>query len=314
MNNSTLNRPDVDSLISRVRKIQETSNDRSKKLSDKMIETIKDSDKKFGLNTDFNTARIDSGLLPMWPDAVVGLPNSIIRSALFSVTKIQKKEEFLKEKIASTEDIEIIFSGPQLDQADLDVWMECLHLCRESCGTPMKILLCPFLKNIGRKSTGGNDVEWLKDSLRRLALSTVEIKDKHRHYMGSLISEFLFDAQTKECYLTMSIGIVTLYKQSNWTALERAHRIALKRNPLALWLHAFYSTHAAPYPYRIETIFEKCGSQCKDIKHFKPELRRALHKVCEVSGWQSDIDKNKVFVQKKLAEGSTPGFIPFITK
>jgi hypothetical protein len=49
------------------------------------------------------------------------VPNSIIRSALFGIVRRGRRMYVEERKIASIVGIDIIYSGPQLDQADLDV-------------------------------------------------------------------------------------------------------------------------------------------------------------------------------------------------
>ena len=58
-------------------------------------------------------------------------------------------------------------------------------------------------------------------------------------------------------------------------------RHALDGKPLAQWLHGFYASHARPYPLRVETLHQLCGSEAKRLTDFKVDLRRSLEAVLE---------------------------------
>ena len=45
---------------------------------------------------------------------------------------------------------------------------------------------------------------------------------------------------------------------------------------LALWLHGFYASHAAPYPLTVAYLHKLCGSQTKQLWKFKQNLTKAL--------------------------------------
>lgn len=86
-------------------------------------------------------------LLPPWPSAVRGVPNSLLRSALFGAIKRGKRAYQQGVKKASVEGVTVIHTGPQLDQADLDVWQHCLHLARaEGLGTRIQFSAGSFFE------------------------------------------------------------------------------------------------------------------------------------------------------------------------
>mgnify|MGYP003595520895 CR=1 FL=1 len=124
--------------------------------------------------------------LPMWPGTVRGVPNPVLRSALFGAIKRGKRAYQDGVKKASLEGVTVIHTGPQLDQADLDVWEQCLHLARTGgLGVEIRFTGHGFLKAIGR-STGKSQHEWLKSALRRLMTSLVELEDGKKAYAGQL--------------------------------------------------------------------------------------------------------------------------------
>lgn len=67
--------------------------------------------------------------LELWPEEVRGVPNAALRTAMFTAGK---ERVFLKEwtPIASVQGIEISARGERLNQHDLDLWEQLLHLQR----------------------------------------------------------------------------------------------------------------------------------------------------------------------------------------
>lgn len=238
--------------------------------------------------------------LSIWPEAVRGVPNSILRSALFGAIKRGRRTFMQREPVASYEGVTILQTGPRLDQADLDVWEQCMHLARTGgLGTRIQFAVHGFLKATGR-ATGGRDVEWLKGAFARLASSVVEIQDGKRAYFGPMLHHGTRDDETGHYCIEINPAIVSLYGSDGWSAVEFEQRLALKRQPLAQWLHGFFTTHAAPYPIKVETIHRLSGSEARQMKHFRAELRGALAKLEAATGWTWEIDcADLVHISKK---------------
>lgn len=242
--------------------------------------------------------------LPLWPEPVRGVPNSILRSALFGAIKRGRRTFMQREAVASYDGTTILQTGPRLDQADLDVWEQCMHLARTGgLGTRIQFSAYGFLKAITR-TAGGKDVEWLKGAFARLASSVVEIKEGKRAYFGPMLHHGTRDDETGHYCIEINPAIVALYGSDGWSQVEFEQRKALKRQPLAQWLHGFYTTHAAPYPLKVETIHRLSGSEAKLMKHFRAELREALAKVADATGWTWEIDDADLVKISKTPSGS----------
>lgn len=237
----------------------------------------------------FGFTDLDVGELPDWPESSRGVPNSILRSALFSAIKRGPRTYHSAVEMASVEGVRVIFTGPQLDQADLDVWEQCLHISRaRPLGSSVEFSAHNFLKSIGRP-TGKSQRDWLKGSFLRLMTSVIELKDGDKSYAGQLVHHHLRDDETGLQSITINPKIVRLYGGSGWTRVEWEDRMALKKHPLAQWLHGFYSTHAKPYDYRVETIHKLCGSQAKNVTDFRKDVRRAMEVMGSTIGWKGEL-------------------------
>ncbi len=236
--------------------------------------------------------------LPIWGERIRGVPNSVLRSALFTATRRGKRAYFERVKIAAVDGVSVLFTGPRLDQADLDVWEQCLHLAKTNdLGNRIEFSAHGFLKAIGR-STGSSDHEWLKGAFARLASSVVELSDGKRAYFGALISYGQRNDETGRYGLELNPKIANLYNDDGWTGQDWEQRKALKGKPLALWLHGFYSSHAKPFDYKIETIHGLCGSEAKDIYAFNQMIKEALNDLSKASGWNCRVEGDKLQIFK----------------
>jgi hypothetical protein len=235
--------------------------------------------------------------LTLWSDSVRGVPNSALRSALFSVIRQGKRKSMFKEKLSSNNGITVIFTGFKLDQADLDVWQRVLHISKETLGQQVNFTANSFLKGIGRTASGAS-YKWLKDSLTRLQSAVVEIKDGSKTYSGQLIHNYYIDEQTRECVVELNPKLSSLLGDEQWTGLEWEQRKKLLGKPLALWLHGFYSTHSEPFEYKIETIHKLCGSETIELFKFKQNLSDTLKDLSAATNWLCKIENDKLKVIK----------------
>ena len=236
--------------------------------------------------------------LPLWPEPVRATPNSFLRSALFAAIQGKDRKHMKKQVLATMKGVEIRFTGIQLDQSDLDVWEQAVHLARrEALGNVCYFRANSFLKAVGR-SNGKADYVWLNDSITRLVACAVEIRSNTKVFTGSLLSSCLRDEATGAYKLTLDPAMIALYGPNDWTSIQMQERMALKRKPLALWLHGFYSTHAIPYPLKVNTLRELSGSGNKNNRDFKRKLKLAFEDLVPF-GIRATFDGDLVFVEKE---------------
>ena len=215
--------------------------------------------------------------LPLWPEAKRGAPNAVLRAALFGAIQGKGRRFLLRKELIATQDgVTIRYTGGQLDQADLDVWEQALHLARtQALGKKCYFTARGFLKALGR-STGKHDHTWLDESLDRLNATAVSITSGHLTYSGSLIEEYVRDEDTGKYVVAINPKLAKFYGRTQWTQIDWQQRQALRRKPLALWLHGFYASHAAPYPLTVAYLHKLSGSQTKRLRKFKENLTQAL--------------------------------------
>jgi len=225
--------------------------------------------------------------LPMWPDAVRGVPNAFIRSALFSVSNTRKTYG-KRTIIASVDGYVVRFLGTSFNQTDLDLWMVLTHLARlQPLGTKVEFSAHSLLKELGRGTSGKEHAD-LAEQLTRLIGGVVEItwtKEK-KAFAEALLSSYVRDDETGRYVVTFSPKMSKLF-DSDYTLIDLEQRLALGKNNLAKALLDMYASHAQPFPYKVQTLMDMCGSTTKRLSDFRTKLRAALAQLVEVGAIKS---------------------------
>lgn len=225
--------------------------------------------------------------LPMWPDAAIGIPNSLLRGALFGVST-ERKLFAKRTLLTSVDGYEVRFKGETFNQTDLDVVSKLLDVAQpHPLGKRVEFTAHALLKNLGR-GTGGKDHEQLKEEITRLMGGVVQITDTQgqKTYMGTLVQDAGIDDVTGRWEVTFNNRMLKLYEDGH-TLVDQDQRHALGRNNLAKWLHGQYASHAKPFPYKVATLMELCGSTTKRLVDFRVSLRAALAQLVKVGAIKS---------------------------
>ncbi|WP_395398662.1 plasmid replication initiator TrfA (plasmid) [Pseudoduganella sp. UC29_106] len=127
-----------------------------------------------------------------WPDRVRGVPNVVLRSALFSISK--KRDTYKKlTLIASNDGLEIRRRGEQFNQDDLDVWQVLVHLARKQpLNTYVRFTVNSVLTELGLPH-GGTQHNQLREAIARLMGGPIEIRwvNEGKVLMDTLIKKKL---------------------------------------------------------------------------------------------------------------------------
>ena len=239
-------------------------------------------------------------VIPSWPTSIRGTPNACLRSALFA--GIQGNERIAYKKrtlLAAVDGIEVRYLGVQLNQSDLDVWMHIVHLSRQQLpGFNVTFSAHAMLTALGR-STGKSQHEWLKESMARLGGAFVEMTFNGRDTFGEKgFLRYHRDERTQRYVVELTESMLRLF-EDGYTYIEFAQRQKLRKHPLALWLHGFLSSHAAPYPLKITTIHRLSGSSAKTLRDFKYRLRKALDALVAIGTLESfEVEEDSVKIKK----------------
>lgn len=234
------------------------------------------------------------------------VPNVCLQSALFGMV-IKGQRKFVNgQVVASFSSISVKYTGEQLDQGDLDVFIHAIHITaqKEKESFPeglVQFSVRGFLKAIDRKP-GKSGQQWLLNSIRRLSASNVEIQFTNKSYFdmfsiygASLINDYFYDPVKKKYYLRVNSCLGTLFERG-WTPLCWKERLQLT-GQLTKWLHGLYSS-TETYPIKVSSLHRLSGSRCKRITDFRRSLKvsfKELVQVGAIKSWRID-QSDKVHV------------------
>lgn len=248
--------------------------------------------------------------LPMWPDPERGIPNELIRSALFAAIHGKNRQQMKATRIAAQGKYTIEFTGVQLTQVHLDVFEGVMHIAR---GTHEGNKVCftghQLLKLIGH-NTGGRDHQWLYGALQELTATSVSIsRGDDIVFWGSLLPRGAGAGKIsrRQYVVEISKDLIALFNRG-FSRIEWEQRRALKKKPLACWLQMYFSSHAKPFPVSVSFLYEQSGGVNKNLWSFRQNVRLALEEIREagvIVSWTITKD-DLVVVQRPGADQRLP--------
>lgn len=237
--------------------------------------------------------------LPLWPEGRRGSPNSFLRSALFAAIQGKDKEFFDKQTLFSQNGYTVKFTGKQLNQEDMTVWLALVDLSRQHpLGNECSFTAYGILKHMGLKDSGAQR-KVLYDSIVYLNACSVQIGCGRKTYGGSLVEAFFVDEATGHYRIRLNRELINLFGENDWTAINWEQRKQLRQKPIASKLHEYFSTHEIPKPITIEFLHNITGSKNSAIRDFKRKVKIALDALVKIGFLESYcIEKNLLTVAR----------------
>ncbi len=243
-----------------------------------------------------------------WGEEMRGVPNILIRCAIFAVVRAGQRRSFKQEQIYSLDGYTIIYTGEQLDQGDLDIWQQAIHLCQRTLGDFVPCSKKQLLRALDR-GEGKENKLWLTRGLDRLVAASAKLidtragsKEDPRQFNDNLLG---YKMDGDRLLLRVSKDWATFFLREAYTLIDWERRLSLPpRSQLAKWLHDFYSSHADPFPMKAETLRDLCGCKTTDIHRFRANLRAALEELRGVgllSEWRINPRNDLVIVKKNAS-------------
>ena len=237
---------------------------------------------------------------PLWGDPQRGVPNDLVRCALFAATKGIDGQYNENVPVFSQAGLSITYNGPSLTQDHLDVFEAIMHLAREVPeGNTVYFSAHGLLKLIGR-GTGKSDHDRLLRTLTHLTATAITIKrEGSGTYCGSLLPEWADREDSGKFSICVNRNLIKLFERG-FTVIEWQQRKALARSPLAKHLQLWLASHDEPYPVTVQYLHDITGSNTKSLKKFRQNLKRALNRLKEVGvlvDWRIDETDKVHFVK-----------------
>ena len=243
--------------------------------------------------------------LPDWPEGQRAMPNEILRSALFNCRNRKQPRMFMKDtEIALIGDGQVIYRGEELRQDDELVWLHLMHLMKKlPLGECVEFTPYSFVKAVGWPMKG-QSYERLRICLSRMQATAIRIQSKR---LGCFISVSLIlkfrsrDDQNKNLskwQVWVGEEMRLLFDEDFLTRMNWEIRKSLP-DGIASKLFGYWASHRQPYPVKIVTLLQLCGSEMS-TKHFKVELKKAIDLLCKIGFLETwEFKEDLVVVKRK---------------
>jgi len=233
---------------------------------DKSLNRVRDLAAKAGARSlakkrDELAERLTAGQLVLWPEGERGIPNELVRCAVFSAKNRKEKRGIYSAKTPLVMPVvgggEVIYIGEELRQDDETVWMQLVHMAKEQRSEEITFTPHSFLKAINWP-TNGPSYARLLTSIRRLATSGIEVYSSRfdRGVSTKLIARYEYAKNTNEPWkvrvFDRSDMLLFLFDKL-YSRLDWQTRLTLPEG-VATWLHGFLSSHREPFDHKVETL------------------------------------------------------------
>lgn len=243
--------------------------------------------------------------LPEWPEGQRAMPNEILRSALFNCRNRKRPRMFMKDaEIAVIGDGQVIYRGEELRQDDELVWLHLMHLAKKlPLGACVDFTPYSFIKALGWPIKGQN-YDRLRVCLSRMQATAIRIQSKRLgcFISVSLILKFRSRNEQNESLSRWEVWVGEemrlLFDEEFLTRVNWEIRKSLP-DGIASKLFGYWASHRQPFPVRIATLLQLCGSEMSP-KHFKAELKKSLDLLGKIGFLETwEFKEDLVLVRRK---------------
>ena len=206
------------------------------------------------------------GQLALWPESERGIPNELVRCAVFSAKNRKERREVYRANAPLIVPVigggEVVYIGEELRQDDETVWMQLVHLAKEARSESVSFTPYSFLKAV-KWPIKGTSYTRLLTSIRRLATSGLEVYSSRfdKGVSTKLIAKYEYskgaDTPWKVQVFNKDDELLFLFDKL-YSRLDWESRLTLPEG-VSTWLHGFFSSHREPFDHKIETLAVGAG-------------------------------------------------------
>jgi hypothetical protein len=231
-----------------------------------------------------STGRSIASLEPMPHRTRTGLyPALATRSALFGVARADPSGPDLPlHTVPAHLHYHLEYEGPRLSVRDKSIWEAAIDLGKESglpAGAAMPMPLRTIGDRLGLASTGGDQLDWIWDGLKRLEKARVAFDSPTgQRIAGPLLGSV--EMHSGAVAVSFDPGVT-----KHLIGRDMQFRIDTKRrrtlgSGLARWLHDFLSSHNEPEPMDLKYLRNLCGYEAKK-RRFPADLEKAMGEITQ---------------------------------
>lgn len=242
--------------------------------------------------------------LPGFHDDLRAIPNHLARSPLFAPIKPGRRAMCADERLPSPEGVTVHYSGPQLDQADCDVFMQLIYEQRgHPVGVHVKVHRRGFLLAIGR-ADGGKNYDWLQAVLDRLQAARVRVENSRYKLTAQLVGKVIEDKLNSTFQVALDPDIIEMFAPSTRSLIDWQKRLMLARRvDLAKWLHNFTASHGDHLQHHSLANLRAWSGYSSPPRKFREAIAEALSELVRVEVISApDFYERKVSGSKKAEQ------------
>lgn len=225
--------------------------------------------------------------MPLWPSGKRAVPNELARSALFTCAG-QREPRARAEgitPIVSTAGFELRYTGEELRQDDLDLWLQVVDMSQGSdLVAHVEFIAVTMLTLLGW-GLGEASYQRLRDTMERLNRGHIAISYEggQESTGGAMLLKIKCrrgkEARGMKWWALIDRELVSVFRP-DMTLIDWETRRQL--GPLAKWLHTFYSSHREPHPIKVATLHRLCGSKARALFAFRQSLKDAVQSLIDI--------------------------------
>jgi hypothetical protein len=223
--------------------------------------------------------------LPLWPDLERAIPNHLARTCLFAPIGRGRRKMHDGTQLASPQGTSVTFSGKQLDMADQDVFLQAMHIAKNSpLGTPIMVNRARFLAEIGR-TDGKSAYDWLDESFGRQVGATLTLETDRIKAHLPLVAGWIQDKESGNFQITMHPEVVKLFSRQEYSLIDWELRKQITRRvDLSKWLQTYVASHSpgATHSISVSHLKDWCGNSGR-ARDFRSALGEALEELERLS-------------------------------
>lgn len=223
-----------------------------------------------------------------WPDSQRAIPNDWARSALFTTRGRAVAREVCNRKpiFSISKDSIMTYTGIELRAEDDEiVWVQVLEYAKKTTiNTPIEFTFHQMCKDLDW-SVNGRSYKRIEDSLTRLQATAIQFKSKRVARLESLSMIERFSVVNRGhtrnafCKVQVAKEMIILFGGSYYTTfIWDKYR---KLSPTSRRLYDYIGSHQTPYPIKLETFKNLCGSQTKEVWKLRQQIRKACDELVD---------------------------------